>query len=125
MTDEIRWYGIAFKIISLDYDKIAWHECKKRIDFIKNDRNDIEHIFVMNSPLLDGYHVYIHFNKSLDWNKVIYLRNRWKDDGNRVVIDIQKTIPQTMMISFKSKSRNGYRYFEIPMFSESGNDFAN
>ena len=85
--------------------------------------SDVNKIY--SSPNLDGYHVYIHFIKSLDWNKVIYLRNRWKDDGNRVVIDIQKTIPQTMMISFKSKSRNGYRYFEIPMFSESGNDFAN
>jgi len=124
MTDKIRWYGVAFKIISLDYDNIAWKECKKRIDFIKNDRKDIKHIFVMSSPLLDGYHVYIHFNNPLEWNEVIYLRNRWKDDGKRLVIDIQKTIPQTMMISFKSKSRNGYRYMEIPMFSNSGNDFA-
>ena len=30
-----------FRIITLDYDDIAWNECHERINFILNDRKDI------------------------------------------------------------------------------------
>ena len=52
---------IEFRAISLDWDNIAWSECKKRLDFISKDRNDIEEIKIFNSPLCDGYHIYIYF----------------------------------------------------------------
>ena len=35
-----------FRVITLDYDDIAWKECFERIYFIMNDRKDIVKIQV-------------------------------------------------------------------------------
>ena len=43
----------------------------------------------------------------------MYLRRRWKDDGIRMTIDLMKTIPETKMIMFRSKTRKGYKFNEI------------
>ena len=104
-----------FKTITLDYDKIAWKECHERINFILNDRKDILKIQVYNSPLHDGYHLYVIMCDYIQWNEIMYLRQRWKDDGKRIEIDLMKTIPETKMIMFRSKTRKGYKYNEIFM----------
>ena len=104
-----------FIIITLDYDKIAWTECKKRIDFILNDHKDILDIDVYSSPLNDGYHLYVYMTDYIQWNEIIRLRQRWKDDGKRIEIDLMKTLPETKMIMFRSKTRKGYKYNEIFM----------
>ena len=41
------------------------------------------------------------------------LRQRWKDDGKRIEIDLMKTLPETKMIMFRSKTRKGYKFNEI------------
>jgi len=102
-----------FRVITLDYDDIAWKECLKRIYFIMNDTTDIEKIKVYSSPLHDGYHLYVYMHDYIQWKKIMYLRRRWKDDGIRMTIDLMKTRPETKMIMFRSKTRKGYKYNEI------------
>ena len=104
-----------FRIITLDYDDIAWNECHERINFILNDRKDILKIQVYNSPLHDGYHLYVIMCDYIQWNEIMYLRQRWKDDGKRIEIDLLKTIPEIKMIMFRSKTRKGYKFNEIFM----------
>ena len=103
---------IEFRAITLDWDNIAWSECKKRLDFISKDRNDIEEIKIFNSPLCDGYHIYISFNKWLKWNEIMRLRQRWKDDPKRIEIDLFKVRAETKMIMFRAKTRGGYKHKE-------------
>ena len=102
-----------FITITLDYDKIAWSECKKRIDFILNDHKDILDIDVYSSPLNDGYHLYVNMTKYMKWNEIMRLRRRWHDDGKRIIIDLLKTRNETKMIMFRSKTRHGYKFKEI------------
>ena len=103
-----------FKIITLDYDDIAWKECKKRIDYILSF-NCVKSIKVYNSPLLDGYHLYVMLDDYVSWKSIIHLRQIWKDDGQRIEIDLMKDRPEIMMIMFRSKTRHGYKYKEIFM----------
>ena len=115
-----------FKTITLDYDNIAWNECHERIGFILNDRKDILKIQVYNSPLSNykkniwlrikrkhSYHLYIYMIDYIQWNEIMYLREKWKDDRKRIEIDLLKTIPETKMIMFRSKTRKGYKFNEI------------
>ena len=102
-----------FRVITLDYDDIAWKECFERIYFIMNDRKDIVKIQVFNSPLHDGYHLYVYMTDYLQWNEIMRLRQRWKDDGKRIEIDLMKTLPETKMIMFRSKTRKGYKFNEM------------
>ena len=102
-----------FRVITLDYDNIAWNECFERIYFIMNDRKDIESIKVYSSPLHDGYHLYVYMTDYIQWNEIMRLRQRWKDDGKRIEIDLMKTLPETKMIMFRSKTRKGYKFNEI------------
>ena len=102
-----------FRVITLDYDDIAWKECFERIYFIMNDRKDIVKLQVFNSPLHDGYHLYVYMIDYIQWNEIMLLRRRWKDDGRRMTIDLMKTIPETKMIMFRSKTRKGYKFNEI------------
>ena len=102
-----------FRVITLDYDDIAWKECFERIYFIMNDRKDIERLQVFNSPLHDGYHLYVYMTDYIQWNEIMRLRQRWKDDGKRIEIDLMKTLPETKMIMFRSKTRKGYKFNEI------------
>jgi len=103
-----------FKIITLDYDNIAWKECKKRIDYILTFEC-VKSIKVYNSPLLDGYHLYVLLYDWLKWETIILARQVWKDDGKRIEIDLMKDRPEIMMIMFRSKTRKGYKYKEIWM----------
>tara|TARA_R100001086_G_scaffold224153_1_gene142018 strand:+ start:499 stop:837 length:339 start_codon:yes stop_codon:yes gene_type:complete len=103
-----------FKIITLDYDDIAWKECKERIDFILQS-NYVKSIKVFSSPLGDGYHLYVMLHQYMEWNLIMRLRRKWKDDGQRVMIDLMKERPEVMMIIFRSKTRKGYKYKEIWM----------
>ena len=105
---------IEFKIITLDYDNIAWKECKKRIDYILSF-NCVKSIKVYNSPLLDGYHLYVLLYDWLKWETIILARQVWKDDGKRIELDLMKDRPEIMMIMFRSKTRHGYKYKEIFM----------
>ena len=78
-----------------------------------NDRKDIQKIKVYSSPLHDGYHLYVYMIDYIQWKKIMYLRRRWKDDGKRIEIDLMKTIPETKMIMFRSKTRKSYKFNEI------------
>ena len=103
-----------FKIITLDFDNITWKECSKRRDYILTF-DFVKSIQVFNSPLNDGYHLYVMLDHWMKWNRIIELRQLWKDDGQRIEIDLMKDRPETMMIMFRSKTRHGYKYKEIFM----------
>ena len=76
-------------MIKLDYDSIAFSTLMKRIDFIK--KNPItKSIKIFQSPSLDGFHIYIIPTKELTWNEKIYYRKLFKDDGQRIVLDLLK-----------------------------------
>ena len=113
-----KWYTIkiAFRVITLDWDNITWSEAEKRLKFIETDnkiRKDIKKIKVYSSPRLDGYHVYLIFDFDrwfYDWNEILLLRRRYKDDGTRIEIDCQKTNPATMQIMFESKKDDPNRW---------------
>ena len=108
-----------FKIITLDYDNITWKECKKRFDYVLTF-DCVKSIKVFNSPLMDGYHLYVMLEDYISWKTIIELRQWWKDDGKRIEIDLMKDRPEIMMIMFRSKTRHGYKYKEIFM-GEYGN----
>ena len=108
-----------FKIITLDYDNITWKECKKRFDYVLTF-DFVKSIKVYNSPLMDGYHLYVMLEDYISWKTIIGLRQKWKDDGKRIEIDLMKDRPEIMMIMFRSKTRHGYKYKEIFM-GEYGN----
>ena len=103
-----------FKIITLDYDNITWKECKKRFDYVLTF-DFVKSIKVYNSPLMDGYHLYVLTDDYLSWKQIIRLRQDWKDDGKRIELDLMKDRPEIMMIMFRSKTRHGYKYKEIFM----------
>ena len=64
---------------------------------------------------MDGYHLYVMLDDYISWKTIIGLRQKWKDDGNRIEIDLMKDRPEIMMIMFRSKTRHGYKYKEIFM----------
>ena len=68
-----------FKIITLDYDNITWKECKKRFDYVLTF-DFVKSIKVYNSPLMDGYHLYVMLEDYISWKTIIELRQWWKDD---------------------------------------------
>ena len=103
-----------FKIITLDYDNITWKECKKRFDYVLTF-DFVKSIKVYNSPLMDGYHLYVMLEDYISWKTIIELRQWWKDDGKRIELDLMKDRPEIMMIMFRSKTRKGYKYKEIFM----------
>ena len=103
-----------FKIITLDYDNITWKECKKRFDYVLTF-DFVKSIKVYNSPLMDGYHLYVMLYDWYKWKTIILMRQVWKDDGRRIEIDLLKDRPEIMMIMFRSKTRKGYKYKEIFM----------
>ena len=93
-----------WKIITLDWDKFAWHKAYEIIKFILNDRKDIEKLKVYSSPNLDGYHIYIYFDHWLLWNEVLHLRRRYKDDSMRIINDFFKTVSSEKMVMFRDKN---------------------
>ena len=103
-----------FKIITLDYDNITWKECKKRFDYVLTF-DFVKSIKVYNSPLMDGYHLYVMLDHYMSWKNIMKLRRIYKDDGKRIELDLMKDRPEIMMIMFRSKTRKGYKYKEIFM----------
>jgi len=93
-----------WKLITLDWDKFAWNKAYKIIKFIMKDRSDIKKIKVCASPNLDGYHIYIYFDHWLDWQEVLQLRRRYKDDSKRLINDLFKTNRAEKMIMFSDKN---------------------
>jgi hypothetical protein len=76
-------------MLKLDYDFIAYDELMKRVNFIKKD-SICKLIKIYQSPSCNGYHLYIETTKELDWNEKINYRKLFKDDGQRIVLDLLK-----------------------------------
>ena len=93
-----------WKLITLDWDKFTWHKAYKIIKFIFNDRKDIRKIKVYASPNVNGYHIYIYFDKWLLWSEVLQLRRKYRDDDKRLINDLFKTNPEEKMILFQNKN---------------------
>ena len=98
-------------MIKLDYDSIAFSTLMKRIDFIK--KNPItKSIKIFQSPSLDGFHLYIIPTKELTWNEKIYYRKLFKDDGQRIVLDLLKD-EQLKDVIFQLRIKKGMVFKEI------------
>ena len=98
-------------MIKLDYDSIAFDTLMKRIDFIK--KNPItKSIKIFQSPSLDGFHIYIIPTKELTWNEKIYYRKLFKDDGQRIVLDLLKD-EQLKDVIFQLRIKKGMIFREI------------
>jgi len=98
-------------MIKLDYDSIAFDTLMKRIDFIK--KNPItKSIKIFQSPSLDGFHIYIIPTKELTWNEKIYYRKLFKDDGQRIVLDLLKD-EQLKDVIFQLRIKKGMVFREI------------
>tara|TARA_B110001454_G_C12340900_1_gene275956 strand:+ start:29 stop:346 length:318 start_codon:yes stop_codon:yes gene_type:complete len=98
-------------MIKLDYDSIAFDTLMKRIDFIK--KNPItKSIKIFQSPSLDGFHIYIIPTKELTWNEKIYYRKLFKDDGQRIVLDLLKD-EQLKDVIFQLRIKKGMVFKEI------------
>ena len=98
-------------MIKLDYDNISFSTLNKRVDFIKN--NPItKSIKIFQSPSLDGFHIYIKPTKELTWNEKIYYRKLFKDDGQRIVLDLLKK-EQEKDVLFQMRMRKGIIVKEI------------
>ena len=98
-------------MIKLDYDSIAFDTLMKRIDFIK--KNPItKSIKIFQSPSLDGFHLYIIPTKELTWNEKIYYRKLFKDDGQRIVLDLLKD-EQLKDVIFQLRIKKGMVFREI------------
>ena len=98
-------------MIKLDYDNISFSTLNKRIEFIKN--NPItKSIKIFQSPSLDGFHIYIKPTKELTWNEKIYYRKLFKDDGQRIVLDLLKK-EQEKDVLFQMRMRKGIIVKEI------------
>ena len=98
-------------MIKLDYDSIAFSTLMKRIDFIK--KNPItKSIKIFQSPSLDGFHIYIIPTKELTWNEKIYYRKLFKDDGQRIVLDLLKD-EQLKDVIFQLRIKKGMVFKEI------------
>ena len=98
-------------MIKLDYDSIAFNTLMKRIDFIK--KNPItKSIKIFQSPSLDGFHIYIIPTKELTWNEKIYYRKLFKDDGQRIVLDLLKD-EQLKDVIFQLRIKKGMVFKEI------------
>ena len=83
----------------------------KRIDFIK--KNPItKSIKIFQSPSLDGFHIYIIPTKELTWNEKIYYRKLFKDDGQRIVLDLLKD-EQLKDVIFQLRIKKGMVFKEI------------
>jgi len=98
-------------MIKLDYDSISFSTLMKRIDFIK--KNPItKSIKIFQSPSLDGFHIYIIPTKELTWNEKIYYRKLFKDDGQRIVLDLLKD-EQLKDVIFQLRIKKGMVFKEI------------
>jgi hypothetical protein len=76
-------------MLKLDYDYIAYTELMRRVNFIKK-YDIVKSIKIYQSPSCNGYHLYIDTNKELSWNEKISYRKLFKDDGQRIVLDLLK-----------------------------------
>ena len=72
--------------IRLDWDDITWSECRNRIESLKQESivQSIELLFSAKS----GFHIYVNSYFHLPIQRIWYLRRLWKDDGNRLVMDV-------------------------------------
>ena len=98
-------------MIKLDYDNISFSTLNKRVEFIKN--NPItKSIKIFQSPSCDGFHIYVTATKELTWNEKIYYRKLFKDDGQRIVLDLLKK-EQEKDVLFQMRMRKGIIVKEI------------
>jgi hypothetical protein len=98
-------------MLKLDYDYIAYDELKRRVDFIKK-YDVIKSIKIFQSPSCNGYHLYIETNKELNWNEKIKYRKLFKDDGQRIVLDLLKK-EELKDVLFSLRYNNGIITREI------------
>ena len=59
-----------------------------------------------------GYHIYIIPTKELTWNEKIYYRKLFKDDGQRIVLDLLKD-EQLKDVIFQLRIKKGMVFKEI------------
>ena len=93
--------------VRLDWDKIAYDEALKRVEFIKKN-NAVVSIELRESPSGNGYHAIIYTYWSLNPTFIWRLRRAWKDDGFRLVKDVFNKRPfRDVLFQSKRLRKNG------------------
>ena len=100
-------------MLKLDYDYIAYSELMRRVEFIRADPI-CKTIDIRQSPSCNGYHLYIETTRELNWNETIEYRKLFKDDGQRIVLDLLKT-ENCKDVLFSLRVHKGIVTKEIPM----------
>ena|SRR3990167_5779784 len=89
-------------MITLDWDNINYEEAARRVCKILAF-SSVQSLEIRTSPSLGGFHIYIEthpINEAMQ----ISLRQRWKDDGRRILGDLfaPKAVYRNVMFVYKS-----------------------
>lgn len=93
-------------LIKLDWDSISYCVAVQRIEKII-EQSKIIYADLFSSPSGDGFHVYIYTLEKLD---ALQFRQKWKDDGKRIITDILKPDNAPKDVLFQWKYINGKKY---------------
>ena len=64
-------------------------------------------IEIYQSTSLDGYHLYVTINKELSFIEKMPYRKKWRDDGQRIVMDILKDDEKLKDVLFSYRMKKG------------------
>ena len=73
--------------IQLDWDSIAYSLAKEQLSVIM-DHPNVDGWELYESPGGDGYHAYVYLLIDVLEEESYRLRQMWKDDGKRIVMDV-------------------------------------
>ena len=73
---------------------------------IKKDKI-VQFIDIYQSTSLDGYHLYVTTNKKLSFIEKMPYRKKWRDDGQRIVMDLLKDDEKLKDVLFSYRMKKG------------------
>lgn len=95
-------------IITLDYDldKITFNEVK---DIVGQIIEVFDKVYIRKSASRQGYHVKIYLDRPIDTIESFYFREIYKDDPNRLQLDISRYFAGCDILSLLYDEKNGVK----------------
>lgn len=103
------------RIITLDWDNVTLKEAKKMCGFIYS-RRFVKGVQLRQSPMKNGFHVYIKTYPLMTREEVNNLRIKWADDIQRVITDLLYR-PYFQSVLFTKKVINGIEHKDLILFT--------
>lgn len=94
--------------ITLDWDNCSITEARQRIAVIKEFW--AVKTIMWRFSATKGLHVKVKFNYPLSKWQALKLRQIWKDDGNRIVLDVMGRGARPPMVLWDSKYKKGFEF---------------